>query len=446
MRPWQRRLLTLAVVVAVVAGLVVFLHSEPIAQWNSTATERSQPMVGDELVDEPINNWTRSITIDAPPEEIWPWLVQIGADKGGFYTYDWAEQMAGDLLHNASTIHPEWQDLRAGGEVHPFPNAKGYWKVAQVEPNRLLVLGDEKWTWTTELRPLAGGETRVVTRMRGAGNWTNQLLNPEDLIVFPRILVGLKQRAEGTLPGMEGTETGRPFPLARIPVHAWAAALWLLGLTSVGWVAARRLGLGLWGAWRPHAALTASLAFVAAAGYSLMSDTPPLHYVRHVWGLGVVVGVVAAAVLVRLTPAVELDAPYHHARWFPRATAAFAETGMFVVIPVTAVWQAATAQGWTSSLLEKGAIAAVAFATAAVVAGVSWRSQRGRARVLVPIVLAGAYAFSGSALAAFLAAVLYESLRRQRAIVSDVASPAPDFMAMEEKELSLVGGPQDATH
>ena len=58
--------------------------------------------------------YTRSISIAAPPAEVWPWLVQMGQDKAGFYSFDWAETLFTDPMRNASTIHPEWQQLELG--------------------------------------------------------------------------------------------------------------------------------------------------------------------------------------------------------------------------------------------------------------------------------------------------------------------------------------------
>jgi hypothetical protein len=77
-------------------------------------------MAGDSLVAGG-RRWTRSVTIDVPPERVWPWLVQVGVDKGGFYTFDWAENLFGDPIHNADRIHPEWQHLRPGDAVWPSP-------------------------------------------------------------------------------------------------------------------------------------------------------------------------------------------------------------------------------------------------------------------------------------------------------------------------------------
>jgi len=411
-----RRLLTAIVVVGLIAGFVTFLYQRPIAQWGSTASERSAPMAGDGVVAGADIQWTRSITIDAPPSAVWPWLVQMGVDKCGFYNYDWGEQIAGlDPVHNATAIHPGWQDLRVGGAVHPMPGSD--WRVVTLEPNRVLVLDNPAvsptdWSWATELRPIgAGDRTRLVTRIRNhKGSVFSYALDAPDLILFPRLLTGLKQRAEGTLPGMPGTHTGRPFPLARLPVHWWAGLAWLVGLAAAGWLLAPMAGLGRWERRRPHPWIIVAAGFVAGAGYLLMSDTPPLHFLRHVWALGIAAGMAAGVALARRRVARAVEDADVSARWLPRALVAVVETGLFIVVPVTAVWQAATAQGWTASLAGRLAVSALAAAIATAIAGAVWsRSLPYRSAFFVAAVLAVAYAATGSGLAALSAAVIAET-------------------------------------
>lgn len=106
-----------------------------------------------------------------------------------------------------------------------------------------MMSGDHgNWSWTTNLQPLPGGRTRVVTRTLSTGKGQiGPLLDPADLIVFPRVLVGLKQRAEATLPGVPGTFLGAPLPGARLPVTWWAALAWLVTLAGFAVTAARGL-------------------------------------------------------------------------------------------------------------------------------------------------------------------------------------------------------------
>jgi hypothetical protein len=415
------RLLTAAVVLAVAAAFVASLYQPWLSQWGSTAAERRAAVAGDTLVPNAIA-WTRSITVDAPPEAVWPWLVQIGYDKGGFYNYDWGEQLTGDPIHNATRIHPEWQRLEPGDHVYPAPVGSP-WTVEQVEHGRLLVLGGDqgRWSWATELRPLPGDRTRVVTRVRShKGSVFSYVLDPADLILFPRLLTGLKQRAEGTLPGMPGTHVGAPLPLARLPVHWWAALAWVAGLAVLAAAGRGPLGLGRWRRRRPHPGITLAVGFVAGAGYLLMSDTPPWRILTRNWGAGVVLGVLLGRALARLA---RPEWERRDRRRTSRGITAVAETGLFVVLPVTAVWQAATALGLTTSPGAHVIVGLVATATATAVAGPGWGGSS--SGPVVAVVLAAGYAATGAGLLPLLGALIFELAGGRRA-VTVVALPTPE--------------------
>jgi hypothetical protein len=412
-RRLRRRLLTCGSVLAFLALYAAIAYAPPVSQWGSTSEERRAAVAGDELVGDADVSWTRSITIDAPPEAVWPWLVQMGVDKGGFYTYDWAEQIAGlDPVHNTTRIHPEWQDLQVGDPVHPYPVGTP-WIVMVLEPNRALVLGLEDRTWSLayELRPRGATGTRLVTRFRNEkGSVFSYALDVPDLTIFPRLLTGVKQRAEGTLPGMPGTHTGHPFPLARLPVHLWATAAWVAGLAAAGALLGPRLGYGRWGRRRPHPGVTAAVAFVAGAGYMLSSDTPPVQFFTHSWAAGLGLAVATGLVLGRSLPP-SVTSGDLQPRWLPRALAATAEAGMLIVLPATAVWQLATARGWTTSLLAHVWVGAVAVAVAvgtSLVAGRTTSNGDARRVAVTAAVLAAGFAATGSGTVPLLGAALIE--------------------------------------
>lgn len=405
---WRVRAVTGGVVGALVAGLVTVLYQPWLAQWGSTSSERRGAVVGDAIVDADLT-WTRSITIDAPAEAVWPWLVQMGVDRGGFYNYDWGEQLFGDPVHNATSIHPEWQDLEVGDAIHPFPGQD--WTVTILEPNRSLVLTNPAmtptdWSWATELRPLGVDQTRVVTRIRSEkGSAFSYLLDPPDLILFPRLLTGLEQRAEGTLPGLPGTHTGQPFPLARLPVPVWAAGTWVVGLAALGLGVRRQIGLGRWHTARAHPHITFWGGFVLGTGYLLMSDTPPIQFVTHTWVAGLALGAVTGVIGRRV-----LDRRGTHDRSISRSVVALVETGVFVLVPATAVWQAATALGWTTSLAAHVGIGLVAVTAATLVAAAAWAHAAHDPWSVVGFacILAGSYTATGSGLAPLLAAAIVE--------------------------------------
>ena len=104
-----------AVVIVLLLVAVYWVVIHPwMANWGSTSAEQHMALPGDELRPKDIGISTKAITINAPPEVIWQWLVQIGQDRAGFYTYTWLENLFGADFRNANEIHPEWQHLALG--------------------------------------------------------------------------------------------------------------------------------------------------------------------------------------------------------------------------------------------------------------------------------------------------------------------------------------------
>jgi hypothetical protein len=186
--------------VALASGLVgayLAVGRPLMLHWGATCEELTKPLPGDELVEHPAVQSTRAVTVEAPPEAVWPWLAQVGQDRAGFYSYDWLENLAGCEMHNAGEIHPEWQERERGDTVplHPLNGLR----VVRFEPSRVLAL--EHWG-AFVLEPRGSDCTRLIARgraARGFGAIANALLLEIPHFVMERkMLLGIKERAERT--------------------------------------------------------------------------------------------------------------------------------------------------------------------------------------------------------------------------------------------------------
>lgn len=163
--------------------------------WGANCEEVHKPLPGDETVPGPVVQSTRAVTIDAPVDAVWPWLAQLGQDRGGFYSYENLENLAGCHMHNADEIHPEWQERNPGETVYLHPR-KGL-PVTRFEPGRVLAL--ENWG-AFVLEPRGEDRTRLIARgrtPRGPASILNALLMEIPHFVMERkMLLEIKRRAE----------------------------------------------------------------------------------------------------------------------------------------------------------------------------------------------------------------------------------------------------------
>lgn len=195
------------VLVGLVAAIVIAcaLLAPWMDRWGASDEEIAAIYPGDELVPEPASFNNRVVTVKASPEQIYPWLVQMGAGRGGLYSYTWLEtNLLRCPLVNADRIHPEWQTLQVGDLMKMCPNepAPVPYTVAQIVPNRAIVLGHQEngeWVdlWQLVLNPQPDGTTRLISRTRTqmtGGIWT--ILHPGIFIMQRGMLLGIQQRAE----------------------------------------------------------------------------------------------------------------------------------------------------------------------------------------------------------------------------------------------------------
>lgn len=178
--------------------------------WRATREEIRRPMPLDESVRKPQYVTNRAVTIQAPPEAIWPWLSQMGElPRGGFYSYEWIERLLGMEVKNADHILPELQNLRPGAVL----DHAGTMVVKAVEPGRFVVLGPQgepgiEVTWALALYPIDEKSTRLVSRVRAwmapsaKSLFWRMLLSPGQFIMERKMFLEIKRRAE-TLPELE---------------------------------------------------------------------------------------------------------------------------------------------------------------------------------------------------------------------------------------------------
>jgi len=194
------------------AGASYLLWIRPwLLTWGAAADERWKTLPGDQFIPEPDASATRAITIDAPPDRVWPWLAQIGQGRGGFYSYAWLENMAGCQIVNAQKVHAEWQEVKVGDQVLLHPNFPAI-PVALVDPNHALVLGGKgipekgippvTWSFVIETAPRHATRLIVRWRVRTTGSVSDALmykymLEPIHFIMERKMMLGIKARAEG---------------------------------------------------------------------------------------------------------------------------------------------------------------------------------------------------------------------------------------------------------
>lgn len=188
-------------------------------RWGATDAELSAAMPGDDLVPGANFASTRAITIDVPPEAVWPWLVQIGQGRGGFYSYDTLENLVDLDIHSADQILPQFQDLQMSDTI-PLEPGGGAYTVAKIEPPRHLVLftdgsGDSEFdkifrttqaasTWAFVLAQPQPGHTRLIVRWRARWDLCTSptalliglMLEPIEFLMEQKMMRGIKQRAE----------------------------------------------------------------------------------------------------------------------------------------------------------------------------------------------------------------------------------------------------------
>jgi hypothetical protein len=211
-------------------GLAVFLMLvRPwYLRWGADDDEVGLALPGDDILSRPVAETTRAITITAPAREVWPWLLQMGQGRGGLYSYDWLENLAGLDIHSVDRLVPALQSLRVGDPVPLGPGPHNGFVTARIEHERALVLrlddparggpvdhARQRWadvSYSFVLKPLNERVTRLVLRYRfdgrprGVMGWGYALfIEVPHFVMERKMLLGIKRRVEGA----SGRDTGR---------------------------------------------------------------------------------------------------------------------------------------------------------------------------------------------------------------------------------------------
>jgi len=210
---------TVIAAAAFVAGACVPLVRTWMLNFGSTEEELDATLPGDGLLAKADLVATRTVGIAAPPDAVWPWVAQLGLDRGGFYSYDELENLIGLDIHSADRVMPEFQDITVGDRVHLAPPVA--LDVVTAEPGRALVLHGAAapgqgappydFTWAFVLRPGRDGGTRLVVRERYLyrTGWARLMVEPVSVlswVMSQKMLCGIRDRAEAAhrSPAAEG--------------------------------------------------------------------------------------------------------------------------------------------------------------------------------------------------------------------------------------------------
>lgn len=191
-------LLVLAVAILVNVFLVRPWHM----RWGATDEEIRISLPGDPWIPTGAEVSTRGITIQAPVSVVWPWVAQLGQERGGFYSYEWLENLFLANMRNADQLLPEAQRLQVGDRFSYMENGPSgtYAEISFVEPDHTLVVGDG-WTWVVE--PAGEEVTRLIVRypfLVGSSLpgkfFYYAVFEPAHFVMESGMMMGIKQRAE----------------------------------------------------------------------------------------------------------------------------------------------------------------------------------------------------------------------------------------------------------
>jgi hypothetical protein len=244
------RLIALAGSFAAILLAFLLIVRPRYLQWGATDEEMLRPLPGDEIARNATQQETRAITIHAGVTRVWPWLAQIGQDRGGFYSFDLVENLVGCWMPTEDRLQPDRQSWKLGDRLWMYPKDKaggiGFATLRSYVPGRALAFGThatgtpadvEDGSWSFVLQPLGASATRLLLRGRGPSGrsligvaFNRSIYEPMHFVMERRMMIGLKQQAERG-------DRGRI--LNHVQVLLWGVTLALL-VAAMGMVLRRR--------------------------------------------------------------------------------------------------------------------------------------------------------------------------------------------------------------
>jgi hypothetical protein len=194
-------LIIITVISTVLTGLYLLVFRPWQLKWGATAIEIKRAMHGDEIVAKPTFNATRAVTINAIAENIYPWIIQMGVTRAGWYSYDLLDNLA---KRSAVVILPEHQNIKIGDIVPLSPDGKQGMVVKDFKKNEWILWWDNKGnsTWVWSIYPEGESTFRLITRVRvkyrffSAAILFNLLIEFFDIWMMRKCMLGIKKRAE----------------------------------------------------------------------------------------------------------------------------------------------------------------------------------------------------------------------------------------------------------
>jgi len=196
------------VVVAVLSVIAYALVVRPrMLSWGSTDEERNRPMPGDDLDPDAAYITTRATTVQAPAEAVWPWLIQMGQDRAGFYTHNWVERLLHSGIPDTAEIRQDWQHIEVGDLMrtnHDLGGKPMGWPVVAVDPGRSLVLRSRSMpagTYAFVVDPFDDATSRLIVRDRARWKWWEApfaalVFEPLHAYMETGLISGVRRRAE----------------------------------------------------------------------------------------------------------------------------------------------------------------------------------------------------------------------------------------------------------